>query len=345
MILKPKSLRSHFRAPVIAGALSFLCLSQFSCEEKSGTPDWSEQKAEPVFRIGSGLEARWEPISKTAQVPAPGLRFMSYNVENWLTMERGGKQLNKPEEEKAAVVRLIVENRPEVLGICEIGDADDVKNLQERLKASGWEMKHLSYDEDSPALRRLALLSRHPIVEESRPKVQEYRMNGRNWRMSRPMLDATVEKEGARYRFLGVHFKSKREIRDADQNEMRINEAILFRRHVDDIIKADPQVRLITYGDFNDSRKSTAMKKVAGQYRTPTYLTAIPCGDSNGHRWTHHWEYQDIYSRFDYVLVSEALRSEVDFKGSYLVDDASWDKASDHRALLTIFKSTEAPPQ
>ena len=155
------------------------------------------------------------------------------------------------------------------------------------------------------------------------------------------MLDATVEKDRSQYRFVGVHFTSKRPVKGADEEQMRINEAILFRRHVDEILKDDPQVRLIAYGDFNDSRKSTAMKKVAGQYRTPTYLTAIPCGDSNGHRWTHHWDYQDIYSRFDYVLVSEGLRSEVDFKGSYLVDDPSWETASDHRALITIFKPSK----
>ena len=89
---------------------------------------------------------------------------MAYNVENWLTMERDGKERSKPEKEKAAVVRLIVEHRPEVLGVCEIGDKKDVLDLQARLKASGWEMKHLSYDDDSHAFRRLALLSRHPIV-------------------------------------------------------------------------------------------------------------------------------------------------------------------------------------
>lgn len=335
MVLRPNKLQFHFRAPALAGALLFTCCGLVGCDESSSTPDWSGG----FFEAKEGSEPLTVSISASARL-APGIRFMSYNVENWLTMERGGKKRGKPEGEKDAVVRLIVKNRPEVLGVCEIGDVADVRDLQGRLKASGWEMKHLSYNEDSSALRRLALLSLHPVVMESKPKVSEYRMNGRNWRMSRPLLDTTIEKEGTRYRFIGVHFKSKREIRDANQSEMRINEAILFRRHVDDILKTNPEVRLIAYGDFNDSRKSTAMKKVAGQYRTPNYLTAIPCADSNGHRWTHHWEYQDIYSRFDYVLVSQSLRPEVDFKGSYLVDDRSWSHASDHRALLTVFRAS-----
>lgn len=334
MIPTTRSKRSFSKAPVIAGALSFLWLGLASCDEQKATPDWSDQKASRQ----SDADSNRKPFSTKPKTSAPGLRFMAYNVENWLSMERDGKQREKPENEKAAVVRLIVEQRPDVLGVCEIGDKGDVADLQLRLKASGWEMPHLAYDENSHALRRLALLSRHPIVATVTPDVREYRMNGRNWRMSRPILDATVEREGSRYRFVGVHLKSKREIRDGDQEQMRINEAILLRRHVDEILKADPGIRLVAYGDFNDSRKSTAMKKVAGQYRTPTYLTAVPCGDSRGHRWTHHWEYQDVYSRFDYVLVSEGLKPEVDFRGSYLVDDPSWATASDHRALVTIFK-------
>ena len=336
MVLRPNKLQFHFRAPVFTGAFLFTCCWLVGCDESASTPDWSAGYFDAKEDSGSRAVSRG--VSTRL---APGIRFMSYNLENWLTMERGGKQRGKPEEEKNAAVRLIVKSRPEVLGVCEIGDINDVRDLQGRLKASGWEMKHLCYDEDSHALRRLALLSHYPIVATAKPKLSEYRMNGRNWRMSRPILDATVEREGCLYRFLGVHLKSKREVRDADQNQIRLNEAILFRRHVDDILEADPHMRLIAYGDFNDNRKSTAMRKVAGQYRTPTYLTAIPCGDSNGHRWTHHWEYQDVYSRFDYVLVSQGLKPEVDFKASYLVDDPSWEVASDHRALLTIFRASK----
>lgn len=337
-----RSKRSIPKAPVIAGALLFALFGLVSCDEHKATPEWSEGAlaAEVHDHAASATDVVTKP--RTA---APGLRFMAYNLENWLTMERDGRQSSKPESEKAVAVRLIVESRPDVLGVCEIGDAKDVADLKARLKAAGWEMAHVAYDEDSHALRRLALLSRYPIVRIAEPKVTEYRMNGRNWRMSRPILDATVERENCRYRFVGVHLKSKREVRDADQEEMRIHEAGLLRLHVDEILKADPAVRLIAYGDFNDTRNSVAMKKVAGQYRSPDYLTAIPCGDSQGHRWTHHWDYQDVYSRFDYVLVSAGLKPEVDFRGSYLVDDPAWHEASDHRALLTIFKPSSTRPQ
>lgn len=325
-----------FRTPVMAGVLSFGFLSLVACDDNTATPDWNETASISTFQAGV---AAGDSNKATSRVP--GLRFMAYNLENWLTMSRNGKPSTKPEKEKTAAIRLIVEQCPDVLGVCEIGDTKDVAQLQSRLKESGWEMKHLAYDADSHALRRLALLSRYPVVAVTHPRVNAYQMNGRSWRMSRPMLDATVEREGCAYRFVGVHLKSKREVRGADQEQIRIQEAMLVRRHVDDILEADPDVRLIAYGDFNDSRKSTALRKIAGQYGSPTYMTAIPCADSRGHRWTHHWEYQDIYSRFDYVFVSKGLKPEVDFRASYLVDDASWELASDHRALLTIFKSSK----
>ena len=119
---------------------------------------------------------------------------------------------------------------------------------------------------------------------------------------------------------------------------MRIHEARLLRRHVDAILQADPQARLIVYGDFNDTRPSKAFKTVTGSYNDPGYLTAIPFKDSRGEAWTHHWALHDIYSRIDFVTVTRALRPEVDFESSHLIDDPGWDQASDHRPMLAIFK-------
>jgi endonuclease/exonuclease/phosphatase family metal-dependent hydrolase len=119
---------------------------------------------------------------------------------------------------------------------------------------------------------------------------------------------------------------------------MRIHEAHLLRRHVDSILAADGDARLVVYGDFNDTRPTRAFKTVTGSFNDEGYLTAIPFKDSRGHAWTHHWAPHDIYSRIDFVTVSRALRPELDFRASHIIDDADWDKASDHRAVLAIFK-------
>ena len=59
---------------------------------------------------------------------------------------------------------------------------------------------------------------------------------------------------------------------------------------------------------------------------------------SGFHVWTHHWEYQDVYSRFDYVLVNKLAKADVDFDSSRILDLENWDQASDHRALLVVFE-------
>jgi len=328
------------KAPAFTGALLFLCLSLAGCDRKAATPDWSADATHAVDPVAETEAA----VPATAPVaPAEGLRFMAYNLENWLTMERrisDRMQLaDKPDEQKAAAVRMIVAGKPDVLGVCEIGTQEDVDDLRKRLRDAGWEMPHVAFDPTDGSFRRLALLSRLPIVGRDKPEVSEYQMLGR-WRaMSRPILDATVERGGSRYRFVGVHLKSKREVREGDQEEIRRQEAKLLRRHLDAVLKDDPTVRWVAYGDFNDTLRSVAMKTVVGYYRAPTYMTAIPCADSKGHRWTHHWQYEDVYSRFDYVLVSPALKAEVDFRQSRILDDPDWELASDHRPLLTIFKA------
>jgi endonuclease/exonuclease/phosphatase family metal-dependent hydrolase len=269
---------------------------------------------------------------------------MSYNVQNWLTMERrqgddSVKELPKPDEEKKQVVQLIAAHKPDVIGLLEIGTAEDLAEIQERLKVTGWPMPFLYYTGGSDPVRHQGILSRYRILETVKPKETQFQIRGASYEMNRGILDATIEGGGHRYRFIGVHLKSKREVRDVDEEEMRVHEARLLRRHVDAIIAADEQARLVVYGDFNDTRKSMAWTTVTGNYGSSVYLTAIPAKDSRGESWTHYWDYQDIYSRIDFISVSQALKREVDFAKSYIVEDAGWNRGSDHRALVAIFKS------
>jgi endonuclease/exonuclease/phosphatase family metal-dependent hydrolase len=156
--------------------------------------------------------------------------------------------------------------------------------------------------------------------------------------MQRGILDATVATPAGDFRFLGVHLKSKRETDDGNQADMRLNEAHLLRREIDAILRDDPQARLVVYGDLNDSRQSPAVRTVHGRGKSPESLMMIALKDSRGHYWTHHWEFQDIYSRIDYVMVSQALRGEVVWDRCAILDGDGVAAASDHRPLLVIFR-------
>jgi endonuclease/exonuclease/phosphatase family metal-dependent hydrolase len=352
-------------APRILGALFCLAIPLLggACK-KSSTPDWdspggsvpaakkevafdSFPQSLPPSAPGSTPQPAVEPPQASDAVTSAamdhGLRFMAYNVQNWLTMDRyvDRKPLKgapKPATERQAVVTIVSRHRPDVIGLCEIGTAGDLAEIQDLLKSAGLNLPHSHYVGGSDPTRHLGFLSRFPIKSTAKPAESEYRLAGRSFAINRGILDATIEARGKRYRFLGVHLKSKRESEEADQEAIRLNEARLLRRHVDSILKIDPQLPLVVYGDFNDTRSSPGLKMITGTYNDPTYLTAIPAKDSNQELWTHYWELNDIYSRFDFVMVSQALKKQVDFPASKIINDAEWNDASDHRPVLAIFK-------
>jgi len=333
----------------MTGALFCLALAlvSSSCGEEGRTPDWGKGKTEVEREPSTTSKAKPrsgnEQHSGNEQRSGAGLRFVSYNLENWLMMERstssGGKAMaSKPESEKKAVIDLIMKQQPDVLGLAEVGTEADLADIQRRLKAAGLDLPASHVASGTDDVRRLGFLSRFPIVAKAKPKVTTFELHGRTYGINRGILDVTIEQGKVPYRFVGVHLKSKRESEEIDQAQMRIHEAELLRRHVDGVLKNDPDARLVIYGDFNDSRNSMAIKTVMGSYGSDNSLMPIRLRDSRGHSWTHCWEYEDIYSRLDYVAVSDALKSEVNFKGSCVIDDPLWEKASDHRPLLVVFR-------
>ncbi len=326
-------------APLLVALLVTLAVTTTSCRKRIGTTAWTTATA--------SVSPPPAPTPPAARVAAPattgGLRFIAYNVENWLTMDRYVgqkliKQSPKPAVAKAAVIHILTSNQPDVIGLCEIGEAKDLAEIQQALKAAALDLPYSQFTGGSDPVRHLGILSRYPLSPPAQPALTQYQMKGKSFAISRGILDTTIETHGKIYRLIGVHLKSKREIEDADQEEMRIHEARLLRRHVDSIIQSDAQARLIVYGDFNDTRSSPAGKIITGSYNEASYLTAIPAKDSRAEAWTHYWALHDIYSRFDFVTVSHALKPEVDFRASRLIDEPAWSDASDHRALLAIFR-------
>ncbi len=331
------------QAPRILGAFScaLILFGLASCDRRERTPDWdlppaSREAVSATSEVTISTPAR-------AEIAGDGLRFVTYNVENWLTMERTVNRKKvanapKPEDAKQAVIAILARHTPDVIGLCEIGTAADLAEIRDRLKAAGVDLPNSHFTGGADPTRHLGLLSRFPITATARPAISEYRLAGKTFGINRGILDASMEAGGKTYRFLGVHLKSKRESELGEQEAMRLNEARLLRRHIDSILSADPHARLVVYGDFNDTRATRTLRSVGGKRHTPSYLTAIPARDRQQETWTQHWELNDIYSRFDFILVSQALRLDVDFPAARILDDAEWSAASDHRPVMVVFK-------
>jgi endonuclease/exonuclease/phosphatase family metal-dependent hydrolase len=367
MGLRALAASSRNFAPRILGAFfcSLILLTGPSCDKKAGTPDWDTPGVEAPATVSEPapvavpappavVKTETPAVAEIPKTPekviqpsepasSEGLRFIAYNVENWLIMDRYVNRKNlkgapKPESEKAAVIGLLARHAPDVIGLCEIGEATDLAEIQASLKAAGLDLPHSHYTGGSDPTRHLGLLSRFPITSTAKPAESEYQLAGQTFAINRGILDATLQARGKDYRFVGVHLKSKRDSEQGDQEAIRLNEARLLRKHVDTILASNADARLVVYGDLNDTRSTPAIKAITGNYNDPTYLTAIPAKDSRGEAWTHHWSLHDIYSRIDFVMVSRGIQNDVDFQAAKVIDDADWAEASDHRAILAIFR-------
>lgn len=279
-------------------------------------------------------------ITATPAETSREITFVAYNLENYLKMDRrinGEKKENapKPDDEIVHLIRIIKDTAPDVLGVCEIGDEEDVADFTARLKNAGLDLPHQETVKAADDTRRLALFSKFPIVATDPQKDLSYQIDGKELRFQRGILDATLQvTPDYQLRLLGLHLKSKRPIEEADQSVMRLNEASLLRAHIDKILAANPKVNLLAYGDFNETKNEQPIRVIRGKFGTPNFMGDIYLKDKDGYRWTYKWSYADQYSRFDFVFVSPGMYPEILQEKSRIHSDKYWDSASDHRPLV-----------
>ena len=271
------------------------------------------------------------------------LTFCSYNLKNWLTMDRFDQQTYKtlpstpkPEDERQRVVKILTAIKPDILGVCEIGNADDLADLQKRLKAAGIDLPHTELAHGGDETRRLAILSRLPIKLRNSQTDLKYQLGAQTLPFQRGILHVTIPITPTfDLHCVGVHLKSKRETTEADQAQMRRNEARLLRKHLDSIFTQEPGARILAYGDFNEHRNEPAISDIIGSPRTSdTAMQDVWLKDKDGEVWTHFWDAADTYSRLDYCFASRLLRPHLDYRGCYIYSARDFDKASDHRPLV-----------
>jgi endonuclease/exonuclease/phosphatase family metal-dependent hydrolase len=308
--------------------------------------------AAPVGFFGLALVLSG-PFAQGAEPGAPATRdpilFVGYNLKNYLRMDRRvdgefREMAPKPEKEKAAIVKILAKIRPDIIGVSEIGDMADVVDLQTRLKMAGVDLPYIEWMEAFDTVRHVAALSRYPFVSRSHQRRLTYTMGDREFEFKRGIFDATVEVNPVyRLRMLGLHLKSKREVPEGDQAEMRRNEAELLRRHAVSILDKGGETNLLLFGDFNDTRNEATIKAIQGRFGSEKHLRDIQAKDVDGYKWTYCWSYADIYSRFDFVFVSKGLYPEVDSEKSFIAKDPDWFTASDHRPVAVKITPVNKP--
>jgi endonuclease/exonuclease/phosphatase family metal-dependent hydrolase len=104
----------------------------------------------------------------------------------------------------------------------------------------------------------------------------------------------------------------------------------------------DPaKAKFIVCGDWNDTRQTRPVRAL--QKRGETEVGEIlAAADSRGETWTQYYRKEDLYSRFDYLLVSPGLKPLVTKGRATIWDGAGSSEASDHRAVFMTLQVTPA---
>jgi endonuclease/exonuclease/phosphatase family metal-dependent hydrolase len=283
------------------------------------------------------------PLSAQERDPAAGVVFCTYNVRNYLGNDQTSDRKTKPKSprEIEALVKVIAEINPDILGVCEMGSPAMFEDFKSRLEKAGLDYKDGEYVQAEDADRHLALVSRFPIVRRDSATKVPFTLNGAAQSVKRGFLDVTIAVSPSyQLRCVGVHLKSKLPVPEGEAL-IRRHEATKLREHLDSILATAPRTNLLCYGDFNDSKNSPMFAEVSGVRGSPTRMTDLWAKDPLGDRWTHYWSTADEYSRIDYIFVSPGLWPEVRRDTATVYRSPGWEKASDHRPVFVTIQPVE----
>ncbi|MEK7676326.1 MAG: endonuclease/exonuclease/phosphatase family protein [Verrucomicrobiota bacterium] len=309
---------------------------------------------QPVFSgAGRLIELAVFLLAAVAVFPAETFSVATYNLENYLVAAVGSRPA-KPAAAKAKIRESIRALKPDVLALQEIGGTNALFELRASLQAEGldypyWELAG-GYDTNI----QVAVLSRFPITARRSHAHEGFLLDGRRFRTSRGFAEVDIQ-VNSKYRFtlLTAHLKSRRPVPEADEADLREQEALLLREKIEARLKANPALNLVVLGDLNDVKDSRSTKAVIGKGKGALIDTRpaerngdnepnpVPYFSPRNITWTYHYGKEDTYSRIDYILISRAMAREWDANGTCVLAIPNWGVASDHRPIIARFHAEE----
>lgn len=277
-------------------------------------------------------------------------RVATYNLESYVEAATPSRRA-KPAEAKAKIRESILAVKPDVLALQELGNTSALMELREGLKNDGLDLPYWELISATDTNIHIALLSKFPFAE-SRPHTNDsFLLNGRRFHVSRGFAEVEIN-PNPNYSFtlIAVHLKSRRAVTEADEGELRLEEAKILRDVIDARLEKDPNANLVVLGDFNDTKDSASVRTVIGRGKTKLVDTRPaerdshnlqPNGPHLGNRlvtWTHYYAIEDSYRRIDFVLVTKSMAREWIPAETYVLAMDDWGLGSDHRPLVAAFE-------
>lgn len=266
------------------------------------------------------------------------IRIATYNLRNHLIMDRlvegnWTKNYPKPEAEKSIIFKNILEVRPDILVVQEIGGKGFLNEFKKDLSELGLDYSYAFLMKGADPIRFTAILSqlKPRYVKEHRDL--SYRYFDRTEKVKRGMHEVGFFHE-IPFTIFSVHLKSRytSDKRDPLSARWRLLEAESCR---DRIIKRLDQAGIEHYiitGDFNDNPNTAPMRRF---YKKGKRLIGehIIGKDSRGESWTHFYNKEKVYSMVDGFVLSPSLMPWVQGGFAFIVDGEDFYQGSDHRLV------------
>jgi endonuclease/exonuclease/phosphatase family metal-dependent hydrolase len=283
---------------------------------------------------------------------AETFRVATYNVENYLDQPTESRKFVKSARAKAKVCESIRALNPDVIAVEEMGSTNALMELRDSLKAKGLDFPYWEHVQGWDTNIHIAVLSKLPIATRHPHTNDSFLLDGRRFSVGRGFAEVDI-RVATNYTvtLIATHLKSRRPVPEADEAQLRLEEAKVLRGIVDEHFKADANAKLIVLGDFNNVKSSDSTKEIIG--RGKFKLTDTRPAERNGDNtpneiprfeprnvtWTHYYGVEDTYSRIDFILLSPAMARDWVTNETYALTIPNWGVGSDHRPIVATFKT------
>ena len=276
-------------------------------------------------------------------------RVASYNLENYVDVPTGTRPA-KTAEGRAKIRESLRTMKADVVALQEVGSVKALMELRASLKAEGLDYPHWEHVAGWDTNIHVAVLSRFPITARRPHTNDSFLLFGRRFRVNRGIAEVDIQVSD-RYAFtlFTAHLKSRRPVAEADEAELREQEALILRAKIDARLEKLPNANIIVLGDLNDTKDSRSTRAVIGRGKHALIDTrpaerngdnqpnSNPRYDPRNIAWTHYYGKEDTYGRIDYILLSRGMIREWKSAESYVLALPNWGIGSDHRPVTAAF--------
>lgn len=295
MIFKPKKLsRRKFLVLLWTCAIFIIC-TILGVDESSL---FDSKKASLSFNDWTPSEVR----SKDK------IRVCIWNLKLYLDTykmtSKGRIKAPKTEDEKRAIVTVLKQINPDVLGVEEIGTDKFLKEFLKILHKNGLSYPYFAYAEKNDEYPHCAILSKIPIQSASVKGAEFFQYFDGQSRSPRALLLAEFKTNNKTWFFGSLHLKSRfgSKKKDKDFSKYRSLECIQISKDLSKILKRNSPI--IIGGDFNDTPQDESIKilkdigffVLESENKIPTYT----------------WEKKNISYVFDFFMASKSMLNYVE---------------------------------